>query len=209
MLAGEPDAVEAFLAAFVELDAGLEQMPIKRSWSEQVPFKRLVVKIKPEIVTMRVDDVDPIARTGHHLPPEQLRDWLRAGEEMVFVDVRNSFEYKLGTFKGAIDPLTRAFHEFPDVVRAHQEEWKGSKVVMFCTGGIRCEKASSWMLEAAGFEQVYQLEGGVLNYFERIPDAHKDWEGELFVFDERVAVDTELKETSTTLSDVEGSGEQE
>lgn len=202
MLAGEEENAEAFLASFRELRPGLSDVRFKRSWSKEIPFQRMIIKVKPEIVTMRVDDVDPIARTGTHLPPEQLRDWIREGEEMVLIDVRNHFEYKLGTFKGALDPDTTAFHEFPEVVRSHDKEWKEKKVVMFCTGGIRCEKATSWMLDE-GFENIYQLDGGVLGYFEKIPDAEKDWEGELFVFDERVTLDTKLEETSTTLEDIE------
>ncbi|CAD7697425.1 unnamed protein product [Ostreobium quekettii] len=204
MLAGEKDNAEAFLADMRALRPAFAEMPIKRSWSENVPFQRMIIKVKPEIVTMRVDDVDAVAKTGNHLPPEQFRDWLRAGEDMVLIDVRNHFEYKLGTFKGALDPETTAFHEFPDVVRTHDTDWKDKKVVMFCTGGIRCEKATSWMLDE-GFEDIYQLEGGVLAYFEKVPDAEKDWDGELFVFDERVALNTRLEETDTTLEDIESS----
>lgn len=202
MLAAPEEAARQMIDHLHKIE-GLEALEIKESWSDHVPFERLLIKVKPEIVTMRVDGVDAIKRTGPHLPPEVFRDWLRASEDMVLIDVRNSFEYKLGTFKGAIDPQTTSFHEFPDVVREHAQEWKGKKVVMFCTGGIRCEKATSWMLDE-GFEDIYQLEGGVLRYFERIPDANKDWDGELFVFDGRVAVDTTLEETGTRRCDACG-----
>lgn len=202
MLAAPSERVDAFVEELRAVRPALEGVHIKRSVSEEMPFGRLSVKIKSEIVTMRVDGVEPGSRTGEHLEPERLRDWLRGDEEMVLVDVRNHFECELGTFRGAIDPMTTAFHEFPDVVRARREEWEDKKIVMFCTGGIRCEKATSWMLDE-GFEQVYQLEGGVLNYFEKIEDAQRDWSGELFVFDGRVALDTNLAETGTTLEDLE------
>lgn len=197
MLAGAPQACARFEEAVGEFDE-LGELWFKRSESREVPFGKLVVKVKPEIVTMRVDGVDACSTTGEHLPPETFRDWLRGGQDMVVIDTRNDYEYRLGTFKGAINPDTGAFHEFPDFVGAHKDELRERKVVMFCTGGIRCEKATSWMLDE-GFGEVYQLEGGVLNYFERIADADQDWDGELFVFDGRVAVDTELAETDAAL----------
>lgn len=195
MLAGTEAGAEGFMAW---LGARFHGIEAKRSRSTEVPFGRLVVKLKPEIVTMRVAGVDVADATAPHLPPERLRDWLRAGEDMVLIDTRNDYECQLGTFEGAINPRTEAFHEFPDYVRARRDALKGRKVVMFCTGGIRCEKATSWML-SEGFEDVYQLEGGILNYFERIEDAERDWRGECFVFDGRVAVDTDLEETDTLL----------
>lgn len=201
MLASTPEHLEAFLEGLIALRPALTQMPIKRSYSETIPFQKLLIKTKPEIVTMRVDDVDAVQKTGDHLPPEQLRDWIRENREMVFIDVRNDFECQLGTFKGAINPLTSAFHEFPDYVRQHKDAWEGKDVVMFCTGGIRCEKATSWMLDE-GFERVYQLEGGVLNYFEKIQDAERDWDGELFVFDERVTLTTDLRASGMTLDEL-------
>jgi UPF0176 protein len=201
MLAGQAEHIDAFLDALTTARPELAKMPIKRSFSEHVPFQKLLIKTKAEIVTMRVDDVDAIHKTGDHLAPEQLRDWLRQGKEMVFIDVRNDFECELGTFKGAINPKTDVFHQFPDYVKAHQEAWKGKDVVMFCTGGIRCEKATSWMLDE-GFDQVYQLDGGVLNYFAQIPDAEQDWEGDLFVFDERVTLDTKLEASGMTIADL-------
>lgn len=197
MLAGAQQACDAFAQAVRELE-GLGDLEFKRSRSAEMPFGRLDVKVKPEIVTMRAGPVDVCARTGRHLPPETFRDWLREGEPMVVIDTRNDYEYRLGTFRGAINPNTQAFHEFPDFVDGRSDELDQRKVVMFCTGGIRCEKATSWMLERQ-FDQIYQLDGGVLNYFERVDDAERDWDGELFVFDGRVAVDTRLEETATTL----------
>ncbi len=203
MVAGSPDGVEALITTMRAERPALEEMPIKRSTSETRPFEHIKIKVKPEIVTMRIPGVDPIATTAPHLAPEVLRDWLRAQEDIVLIDVRNDFEYKVGTFRSALNPHTTSFHEFPDVVRAHVEEWKDKKVVTFCTGGIRCEKATSWMLEEFDFDHLYQLDGGVLNYFERVPDAEQDWEGELFVFDGRVTLNTRLHETDTTLDDID------
>lgn len=197
MLAGPPEAAERFVA-WLRDDARFADMPVKTSLSDDVPFGKLVVKVKPEIVTMRTPGVDAAHKTARHLPPETLRDWLRGGDDVVLVDTRNDYEYALGTFRGAVDPQTASFHEFPDWVRERREELAERKVVMFCTGGIRCEKATSWMLEE-GFQNVWQLDGGVLNYFERIEQADRDWQGELFVFDDRVAVDTDLRPTDTTL----------
>jgi UPF0176 protein len=197
MLAGLPRAVDQF-AEWLSAKPPFEGIEFKRSRSKDVPFGKLVVKIKPEIVTMRVDGVDAVSRTAPHLPPEQFREWLRANEDMVVIDTRNDYEYQLGTFRGAVNPDTEAFNEFPDYVRRRRDELEDKKVVMFCTGGIRCEKATSWMLEE-GFDKVYQLEGGILNYFEQVPDADRDWEGECFVFDGRVAVNTRLAETDAQL----------
>lgn len=197
MLAGPSEACERFVAWLTQKPA-FEGLEFKRSRSREVPFGKLVVKIKPEIVTMRVDGVDAVGKTAPHLPPERFRDWLRAHEDMVVIDTRNDYEYALGTFRGAVNPDTDAFKEFPDYVRQKKDELADKKVVMFCTGGIRCEKATSWMLDE-GLDEVYQLEGGILNYFEQVDDADQDWDGECFVFDGRVAVDTRLEETPTEL----------
>lgn len=197
MLAGAPADCDSFVE-WLHADSRFADVHVKRSESDDVPFGKLVVREKPEIVTMRVDAVDAVTRTAPHLPPEQFRDWLRAGVPMRVIDVRNDYEVAIGTFRGALDPETAYFNEFPDWVEAHRDDLTDQRVVMFCTGGIRCEKATAWMLDQ-GFDDVWQLQGGVLNYFETIPDADRDWDGELFVFDERVAVDTSLRETATEL----------
>lgn len=204
MMAGEEATANEF-ADWLTSDPRFADLWIKRSYSNRVPFKRMTVRLKPEIVTMKVDDVHPICQQGISLAPEGLRDWIRSGEDMILIDTRNDFEFGLGSFQGSINPKTGAFNQFPDYVREHLEEWKGRKIVMFCTGGIRCEKATSWMLDL-GLDEIYQLKGGVLNYFETIEDAEKDWHGELFVFDERVALDTNLNETATELDKSTGRG---
>ena len=198
MLAGVTADVDAW-EAWVRGDPRFDAMSLKRSTCEDPPYPKLTVKVKPEIVTMRTDGVDAVHRTGRYLPPERFRDWLREGRSMKVVDVRNDYEVRVGTFRGAIDPGTEYFHQFPEWVLEHREELQSADVVVtYCTGGIRCEKATSWMLEQ-GFDNVWQLEGGVHEYFERIDDADVDWDGELFVFDRRIAVDTSLRETDTEL----------
>jgi len=196
MLAGVDADAEAFVE-WLQGDPRFADTPIKRSAGDRIPFNKLVVKVKPEIVTMRVEGVDA-TKTARHLEPALFREWLRSGEPMVLIDTRNDYEVALGSFRGAVDPHTDSFNEFPGWVDAHRAELEPEKVVMFCTGGIRCEKATSWML-GHGVEDVWQLDGGVLNYFAEVPDAEQDWDGELFVFDDRVAVDTSLRETFTTL----------
>ncbi len=195
MLAGSPEATQTFVN-WLLLDPRFADLQIKESHSSSVPFQKLQVKVKPEIVTLRTGEVD-VSLTAPALSPEEWKQVLNSGEDLFLIDTRNSFEYEVGTFKGARDPKTVAFHEFPQYVEQHREEMEGRKILMFCTGGIRCEKATAWMHQQ-GFENVYQLEGGVLNYFERIADAHEDWHGQLFVFDERIVVNTRLEATKAT-----------
>jgi len=145
--------------------------------------------------------VDVTAGMGINVPPTQWRT-LIAQEDVVLLDNRNSFEFRLGRFHNAIDPGVANFRDFPNYVKAHVSQWKaeGKRVAMYCTGGIRCEKTTAWMRD---FDlPVYQLEGGILNYFAQMPDAERDWDGECFVFDNRIALDTHLQETPTTLEDV-------
>lgn len=193
MIAG--DQAQA-LAAWFGAHPLFSDMRLRRTSSREMPFEALKIKVKPEIVTMRQGEIAVPEHTAAHLEPERLRDWLRAGEDMVLVDVRNDFEHRMGTFRGALNPETVSFHEFPAVVEENLEAWRGRRVVTFCTGGIRCEKATAWMSER-GLEELYQLDGGVLGYFEAIEDASLDWVGELFVFDGRVSLTTELREVAS------------
>ncbi|MFT3978377.1 MAG: rhodanese-related sulfurtransferase [Sphingomonas bacterium] len=155
------------------------------------PFQRLKVKIKREIVTMGEPDISPLADVGHYVAPDAWNA-LIADPGTVLIDTRNDYEVAIGTFAGAIDPRTPSFRDFPAWFHAHREALQGRKVAMFCTGGIRCEKATAF-LKAEGVEDVYHLEGGILNYLEKVPPERSLWEGECFVFDERVSVDHHLR----------------
>jgi UPF0176 protein len=167
-------------------DARLAQLEAKWSEAPEMPFRRLKVRLKREIVTLGVP-VDPNQKVGQYVPPQ---DWnqLLADPEVLLLDTRNKYEVRIGTFKGAVDPQTDSFSEFPQYTQTHLDPQKHKKVAMFCTGGIRCEKASSYLLEQ-GFEQVYHLEGGILKYLEEVPAEQSLWQGECFVFDQRVAVE--------------------
>jgi UPF0176 protein len=203
MLAGTPEAVNRIEEALLQEPAfagAFTGMVFKRSACTTPPFGKMKVHVKKEIVPLGIDGVDA-RRTGINVSPQDWRELIRE-PDVVLLDNRNSFEYRLGHFEGAIDPLVANFRDFPAYVRAHAQEWKaqGKRVAMYCTGGIRCEKTSAWMLDMN--LPVYQLEGGILNYFQQVPDAELDWRGECFVFDNRVALDTRLQETASTLDDV-------
>jgi UPF0176 protein len=171
---------------------GFSGLDFKVSYSTEIPFRRMLVKLKKEIISMGREDVRPAQKTAPRLEPEQLKQWLDEGREVVLVDTRNEYEIELGTFKGARSFGLNTFRPFPIELAKHREELAGKPVVMFCTGGIRCEKAG-----AIGLEQgldAYQLEGGILRYFEKVGGAH--YEGDCFVFDRRVAVDPQLQPTT-------------
>jgi len=195
-IAGSRVGVDAVLG-WLRNDPRLSTLAHKESRHRDQPFYRLKVRLKKEIVTLGVPDVDPNVRTGTYVAP---RDWneLIADPEVVVVDTRNDYEVAVGTFRGARDPETRSFREFPAYVRKYLNPGEHKKVAMFCTGGIRCEKATSLLL-AEGFDQVYHLRGGILKYLEEIPPEESLWEGECFVFDERVAVGHGLSPGSHTL----------
>ncbi len=206
VLAGTSAAVYAFEQALrndVFFEGRFADIAFKRSACQTAPFARMKVHKKSEIVFLGVDGVDAVSKTGIDVSPQEWRE-LIAQDDVVVIDNRNSFEFKLGKFKNAIDPGVDNFRDFPKYIEDHVPQWQadGKRVAMYCTGGIRCEKTSAWMLDMG--VPVYQLEGGVLNYFEKMPDAEKDWEGECFVFDNRIALDTKLQETATTLEDVYG-----
>lgn len=163
----------------------------KTSFAQQQPFLRSKVKLKKEIVTMGQPSAQPQCRVGTYVNPQDWNDLLN-DPEVLIIDTRNDYEYDVGTFRGAINPNTETFRAFPDYVHHNLDAKKHKKVAMFCTGGIRCEKASSWML-AEGFEEVYHLKGGILKYLEEVEEQDSLWEGECFVFDERVTVTHGLK----------------
>jgi len=174
--------------------AGLEGLKPKYSDSAEQPFRRMLVRIKKEIIAFGVDGIEPAKHTAPRLEPKVLKQWLDEGRPVVLYDTRNDYEVKLGTFKGAIVAGIDHFRDFPTAVAKLPPELKKAEIVSFCTGGIRCEKAAPFM-ERAGFERVWQLEGGILKYFEECGGAHYD--GECFVFDQRVGVDPALSETES------------
>ena len=207
VVAGPVDLVDAFehaLRSDPAFGGCFARMLFKRSACVTAPFARMKVHRKKEIVAFGVAGVSAASGSGdasHNLSPQAWRE-LIARDDVVVIDNRNSFEYRLGRFKSAIDPKVPHFRDFPAYVGQHAPGWKaaGKRVAMYCTGGIRCEKSSAWMT-GLGLD-VYQLEGGILNYFQTMPDAERDWEGECFVFDNRIALDTRLRETATTLEQV-------
>lgn len=203
VLAGSAAALDAFQHALLR-DMRFAGIAFKRSACTTPPFARIKVHKKSEIVALGIDGASAVKQEGQadtSVSPQQWRE-LIAREDVVVIDNRNSFEFRLGRFKNAIDPGIDNFRDFPTYIEAHAAEWKagGKRVAMYCTGGIRCEKTSPWM-QAMGLE-VFELEGGILNYFQAMPDAEKDWQGECFVFDNRIALDTKLQEADTTPEDV-------
>jgi UPF0176 protein len=208
MLAGDAKQLDDFEHALqndAAFGASFKGTVFKRTECETAPFKRIKVHAKAEIVPLGIEGVDAAGRSADiertNVSPQAWRELIKQ-PDVVLLDNRNSFEYRLGKFEGAIDPGVVNFRDFPEYVKAHAQQWKAEKkkVAMYCTGGIRCEKSSVWMQDL-GLD-VVQLEGGILNYFKEMPDAEKDWKGECFVFDNRVALDTHLHETPTTVEDV-------
>jgi UPF0176 protein len=189
-IAGSRAGIDRVLA-YLRSDPRLADLEHKESVDQDMPFYRMKVKLKKEIVTMGVPGIDPNQAVGTYVRPG---DWneLLSDPEVVLIDTRNDYEYGIGSFRGAIDPRTTTFREFPEFVRTHLDPRKQKKVAMFCTGGIRCEKASAFMLKE-GFEEVYHLQGGILKYLEEVPEQESLWRGECFVFDNRVAVNHRLE----------------
>jgi len=190
-IAGPKAGVDAVLA-FLGDQSGLDNISHKESYADDNPFHRTKVKLKKEIVTMGVEGIDPNLVVGTYVKP---KDWnaLISDPDVVLVDTRNDYEIEIGTFKGAINPNTETFREFPEYVEKNLDKNKHKKVAMYCTGGIRCEKSTAYLKEQ-GFEEVYHLEGGILKYLEEVPSTETLWEGECFVFDGRVAVNHDLEQ---------------
>lgn len=189
-IAGSREAVDAVLT-FLRADPRLADLEHRESTAETFPFDRIKVRLKREIVTLGMPAIDPSQQVGTYVTPQ---DWnaLISDPDVLTIDTRNDYEVSIGTFKGAQNPKTGSFRQFPEYVRHHLDPTKHKKIAMFCTGGIRCEKASALLL-AQGFQEVYHLKGGILNYLEEIPPAESLWQGECFVFDQRVAVSHGLK----------------
>lgn len=176
----------AVVLSFLRSDPRLANLEYKESYADSPPFKRMKVRLKREIVTLGLPDVDPNEQVGTYVSPEEWNA-LICDPEVTVIDTRNDYEVNIGTFKKAQNPQTASFNQFPDYIRQHLDPTKYKKVALFCTGGIRCEKASSFML-SQGFQEVYHLKGGILKYLEEVPAEESLWQGECFVFDERVAV---------------------
>jgi UPF0176 protein len=195
-IAGKPDQIDQALKD-LEIITSIIGIEPKFSFAETMPFRRMKVRLKKEIVTIGNVKADPTERVGTYVDPQ---DWnaLINDPDVVLIDTRNDYEVGIGTFKGAIDPHTESFGQFPDYVRQNLGNQKHKKIAMFCTGGIRCEKASSFMLND-GFENVFHLKGGILKYLEMVPQAESTWDGACFVFDERVAVEHGLKVSDFSL----------
>lgn len=190
-ISGTRESIDALLA-WLKRDARFAALDHKESYCDEHPFYRTKVKLKREIVTMGVEGVDPNRRVGTYVEPERWNDLIDDPEVLV-IDTRNDYEVAIGSFEGALNPKTKSFREFPEYVKQHYDPNRHKKVAMFCTGGIRCEKASSFMLNE-GFEEVFHLKGGILNYLEKVPETETRWRGDCFVFDNRVTVRHDLRE---------------
>jgi len=192
-IAGSRDGIDAVLT-WLRSDPRLAALEAKESQASENPFYRTKVKLKKEIVTMGVEDIDPNQIVGTYVKPG---DWnaLISDPDVTVVDTRNHYEVQIGTFRNAIDPDTRTFREFPEFASKHLEPGRHRKIAMFCTGGIRCEKSTAY-LKQQGFDEVYHLEGGILKYLEEVPEEESLWQGECFVFDNRVTVNHQLEKGS-------------
>lgn len=194
-LAGQREALDTLLAS-LSSDPEIGNLEVKESISDHQPFNRMLVRLKKEIIAFGIKGIDPVAKPTPRIKARQLKQWLDQGRPCRLLDVRNDYEVRLGTFDKAVPIGVDHFRNFPQAVERLPDQWKHEPVITFCTGGIRCEKAGPY-LEQAGFENVYQLEGGILKYFEECGQDH--YSGDCFVFDKRTALDAELRETDTTL----------
>lgn len=192
-IAGTRAGIDRVLG-FLQQDSRFAGLEVKESYVDENPFYRTKVKLKKEIVTMGVAGIDPNKIVGTYV---EARDWnaLIADPEVLLLDTRNKYEVEIGSFAGAVNPGTDSFREFPDYVKKQLDPGKHKKVAMFCTGGIRCEKSTAYLREQ-GFEEVYHLKGGILKYLEEVPESESKWEGECFVFDNRVTVNHQLERGS-------------
>lgn len=195
-IAGPREGVDAFLD-YIRQDERFASMQHKESFADKQPFGRMRVRPKPEIVKLGIPTIDPTQEVGQYIEP---KEWnaIISDPEVVVIDTRNDFEVQVGSFKGALNPKTDAFNHLPEFVETQLDPTKHKKVAMFCTGGIRCEKATAYLLQQ-GFENVYHLKGGILNYLKEVPETESLWEGNCFVFDDRVTVNHQLEPTFVEL----------
>ena len=194
-VSGTKNNIDKFLL-FIRSDSRFADVDVKITYNEYQPFRKMLVRIKKEIISMGIEEIDPFQFTGQKISPKELNKKLNNNEDIVLLDTRNEYEVRLGTFKNAIDLNLDSFRDFPKEIEKLRKKLNGKEVVMFCTGGIRCEKASALMLKN-GFENIQQIDGGVINYFKETGGRH--WNGDCFVFDDRVALDKDLLETDYVL----------
>ncbi len=190
-IAGTKENVNTYIK-FMEQNSKFKDIPLKKTFSATQPFRRMKVRLKKEIISLGRDDINPKEITGEYISPQELFEIYENKEDVIVLDTRNEYETRVGAFENSIDLQLDTFRDFPSAVQTLPDEYKDKQIVMYCTGGIRCEKASAVMMKA-GFSDVRQLEGGVLDYFKETGGAY--WNGDCFVFDERVALDKELNET--------------
>jgi UPF0176 protein len=194
-IAGEHKAIQDFIK-FLRSDKRFSEIDIKTTYNDYQPFRKMLVRIKKEIISMGIDEIDPFTFTGEKITPKELQDKLNNNEDIVLLDTRNEYEVRLGTFEDAVDLNLDSFRDFPNKIMSLDQKMKNKEIVMFCTGGVRCEKASALMLKN-GFKNVKQIDGGVIKYFEDTGGSY--WNGDCFVFDDRVALDKNLNETDYIL----------
>ena len=194
-VSGTKNNIDKFLL-FIRSDSRFADVDVKITYNAYQPFRKMLVRIKREIISMGIEEIDPFKFTGQKISPKELNKKLNNNENIVLLDTRNEYEVRLGTFKNAIDLNLDSFRDFPKEIEKLRKKLNGKEVVMFCTGGIRCEKASALMLKN-GFENIQQIDGGVINYFKETGGRH--WNGDCFVFDDRVALDKDLLETDYVL----------
>jgi UPF0176 protein len=190
-VAGPEAGINALLTHLRALP-GCADLEWKLSTAQERPFARMKVRLKQEIVTMGVPDVDPRAKVGHYVQPSEWNELIRSPDVAV-IDTRNDYEVAIGTFEGAVDPETDSFRDFPEWWEKNKDRFHNKRVAMFCTGGIRCEKSTNYLI-SQGVDEVYHLKGGILKYLEEVPKEDSTWQGECFVFDGRVSVGHGLKE---------------
>tara|TARA_B100001113_G_scaffold255500_1_gene210790 strand:+ start:32 stop:880 length:849 start_codon:yes stop_codon:yes gene_type:complete len=189
-LAGSQDSIDKYIL-FLDKDPRFLNIPLHISYTDYQPFRRMLVRLKNEIISLGMDNIRPVERNGRYIEPTEFKQWLDEGRDVMVLDTRNDYELRLGTFENAIDLDIKSFREFPEAIKKLEQD-KTTPLVMFCTGGIRCEKASL-VMQDQGWENVYQIKGGILGYFKDTEGEH--WNGDCFVFDQRVSIGKDLKET--------------
>jgi UPF0176 protein len=197
-LSGAKENVEFVVSELIKL-TGATDVNFKTNYSSVHPFSKMKVKLKKEIVTLGLGEIDVNSLKGEHIEPTEWDEFI-SSEDVITIDTRNDYEYAMGHFEGAVDPLTPTFRDFPMWAEEHKHMLEGKKIAMYCTGGIRCEKSTAYM-RSLGYKEVYHLKGGILQYLEDTNNKNGKWHGECFVFDDRRAVDSDLKPSESALAE--------